>query len=510
MSGDRAIVLGGGVNGLVAAIRLARGGRKVVLFEAREVLGGLAAGDEFAPGFRHTGILHDASCFAPELAEELGLASHGLALVPRDDVLSPEAGGRGLVLSADADRTAQELAAHSPEDVARYREYRAFLDRIAPIARRLLSSPLPDPAGTDLGSLARLAKDGLAVRRLGRDTMFELLRLGPMCVADWLKEWFRSERLGCLLAGPALDFGFAGPWSPATNALLVRHEILSGLVPRGGPAALVRALEASARAAGVDIRTGAPVAGIIAAAGAARGVRLASGEEEPASVVLSTLDPKTTFLTLLPAGTLDPALVHRLEAYRSNGMTAKVHLAVAGTIEFASRPGERIRRARTGDSFDAVERQFDSAKYRQISPRPVLDVCVPSVESPELAPEGDSVVSVLVHWAPRDRAEGWSDGARDQLGNLVLAALAEHLPELPAAVREIDVLTPADLETRFGLAGGHLLQGEHGLDQLAARPTPELARHVTPIRGLLLGGDGAWPGGGLTGWPGALAASAVS
>jgi phytoene dehydrogenase-like protein len=510
MSAD-VLVLGAGVNGLTAAALLARRGRSVVVVERRAVAGGLAAGEEFAPGYRHVGLLHEAGEYRPALIRELELEKHGLrAGAAPEDVFAPQRVGSGLRLAHDPARAEEEIGRYSRRDAARYRAYRDFLGRLRPLAERLLAEVPPDPGRRDPAALARLAGDGWALRRLGADTMMDVLRLGPMCVADWLREWFETELLGALLAGPAVRFGFTGPWSPATNALLVRHEMLMGAAPEGGPAALARALESAARAAGAQLRLGAEARRIRVAGGQVLGVTLSDGEEIDAAAVLATCDPRTVFTSLLPPEVVGPRLRQRMEAWRAKGMTAKVHLAVSRPLRFACRPDLAVTRAFTGETLDGLERQFDFAKYRRCSERPVLDILVPTETDPSLAPAGGHVVSVLAHWTPRDLEGGWTDAARDRLGTAVLAALGEVAPDLPGSVVEIEVLTPADLEERYGLSGGHPLHGEHGLDQLLVRPAPECAGYGTPIGGLFLGGSGSWPGGGLTGRPGALAAAALA
>jgi phytoene dehydrogenase-like protein len=509
MSGG-VVVVGAGTNGLVAAARLAKRGRRVTVLERRSVAGGLAAGEEFARGYSHAGILHDTAGFRADLVRGLELERHGLELRPGPEpVFAPQRrGGPGLLLAHDPAEAESEIAAHSTEDAVAYRKYRAFLERLRPVGERLFASPPPDPGAADLGSLARIAGSGWALRRLGTDTLLEVLRLGPMAVADWLREWFRTELLGAVLAGPAVYHGFHGPWSPATNALLVRHELMATRAVRGGPAALAVALEKAVAAAGAEVRLGTAVDRIRVRGGRVVGVALAGGEEIDADAVIATCDPKTTF-GLLESGAASPGLHRRIDSYRQKGMTAKVHLAVNGPLRFACRPELEVERARTGETFDGIERAFDFAKYRRLSPRPVLDILVPTVADPSRAPEGRHVVSVLAHWAPRDLEAGWTDASRDALGTAILNALGEVAPELPGAVEEIEVLTPADLEERFGLAGGHLLHGDHGLDQLLARPAPECAAHATPVPGLFVGGSGSWPGGGITGAPGALAADRV-
>ncbi len=507
MSATDVLVLGGGLNGLVAAARLAKRGRKVLLLERRDTCGGLAAGAEFHPGHRTVGLLHDASEFRPSLISELSLEKHGLRLGDPYDVFAPLPGGRGLVLAHDPKRAREEIAAFSARDADAYVEYRRFLDRVGGFVRRLLESE--PPGGAD-PSLSDLAGTGWALRRLGRDAMMELLRIGPMCVADWLREWFETEAIGATLAQPALFPSFAGPWSPATNALLLRHEVLRGRSPRGGPAALAAAVESSARALGVEIRTGTHVSAVRVESGRVTGVETGAGETLDARTILATCDPRTLFLERVPRRDLPPALVRRLETYRMRGTTAKVHLALSEPPRWAARPGESFEVVRVGETFDDQERAFDPVKYGRLPDRPMLEVLVANEADPDAAPEGCATLSVMVHAVPLEvRGEGGADDARSRLRQVVLARLEEAAPGLSASVAAAEVLLPSDLAERTGIAGGHLYHGEMALEQWIARPGPECARYATPVAGLFLGGGGAWPGGGLTGLPGALAADRV-
>jgi phytoene dehydrogenase-like protein len=506
------VVIGAGHNGLVTAGVLARAGRKVLVLERRDVPGGLCAGEEFHPGFRTAGLLHDTAQIRLGLVEALRLDERGLELADVGATLVPEENGPGLVLSGDDDATAQELSRLSERDAARWRDYRAFVAAARVVIEPLLNEVPPDlmRIGTlEAGSLSTLMRSGLAMRRLGRAGMAELLRVPPMCVADWLNEFFEHDLVKGALAHAAIAGTWAGPWSPGTAANLLLHECTTTKSIRGGAAALVFALERAAREAGVEVRTGADVRAIRLEGGTATGVILAGGEEVAARVVAASCDPRTLFLDLIPPTILPFAFEHRVGVIRARGTTAKVHLALNRRLEFASRPGERIERARTGGSLDDLERAFDAVKYGRFSQRPLLDVYVPTVSSPGLAPEGSEVVSILAHFAPHDLAEGWTPAARERLGDAVVAELARHAPGVAASLLAREVLTPADIALRYRVSGGHIHHVEHALDQLVIRPTIETARYDTPVRNLFLCGSGAHPGGGVTGAPGALAAAAI-
>jgi phytoene dehydrogenase-like protein len=499
------VVIGAGPNGLAAAAYLAKAGRDVVVLERREIAGGVAAGEEFHPGYKTAGLLHDTTGLRPEVVEELELARHGLERTAGPPaVFAPEPNGPGLLLAHDPAEAAAEIRARSERDATRYAEWRAFLARTRSFATRVL-----DKAPPDAGSKREAAASAWALRRLGARTMREILRIGPMCVADWLGEWFETELLRCVLAGPSLDGAFLGPWSPGTNANLFRRESLVGAAVTRGPRALADALVRAAEARGATVRLGARVASIRVAAGRATGVTVDGGETIDARAILATCDPKSALLGLLGGSDLAPTVERRVAAWRSNGCTAKVHLALRGPLRFAGRPDLAAAFIRTGETLDDMERAFDAAKYQRFSPTPILDIHVPTIADPGLAPPGHHVVSILASFAPYDLDGGWTESRREELGDAVVAALARYAPSLPDAIVAREVLAPPDLEERYGLSGGHLFHGDHALDQLLVRPVPECARYATPIAGLWLGGSGSHPGGGITCGAGRLAAAAL-
>ena len=504
------VVIGAGHNGLVAACVLAKAGRRVLVLERRDVIGGMCAGEEFHRGYRTAGLLHDTGQIRIGLADALHLDEHGLELGPPESVLLAEADGAGVVLGGED--TSGSIARVSERDARRWEDYRAFVERARRVIEPLLNEIPPDLAARGLVAmpLAALARSAWAAHRLGRDELSELLRVPPMCVADWLNEWFEGDLLKVGLASAALVGTWAGPWSPGTAANLLLLECATTRSVRGGAAALVTALERASRALGVIVRTDAEVASIRLDAGVASGVVLAGGEEISAPVIAASCDPRTVFLNLLAAGTLPLVHERRAETIRARGTAAKVHLALSRRLEFASRPGERVERARVaGRTLDDLERSFDSVKYGRFSDAPILDVYVPTVTRPDFAPDGGEVVSILAHFAPHALAGGWTDSARERLGDAVVASLARVAPGAAASVVAREVLTPADIATRFGVTGGHIHHVEHALDQLVMRPTLATMRYATPVPGLFLCGSGSHPGGGVTGAPGALGAAAI-
>jgi phytoene dehydrogenase-like protein len=332
-----------------------------------------------------------------------------------------------------------------------------------------------------------------------------------MCVADFLNEQFATPLLVEGLAAPAVVGTFAGPWSAGTNTNLLLLEAAPARHVAGGPAALVTALERAARAAGAEIRTGAEVARIRVEGGRAVGVALVSGEEIDAAMVVATVDPKRAFLHLIAPGTLPIRIEEEFSRIRMRGTAAKLHLALSGPLELAARPGETFESIRIGGGHvDDLERAFDAAKYRTVSARPHLEIRVPTVADSDLAPPGHHVVSILASYAPHDVDGGWSEERRAALLESVLSTLEQHAPQVRELILAHELLTPADLESRYALTGGQLHHGEPALDQmLVLRPAPSAARYATSVPGLYLGGSGSHAGGGLTCTAGWLAAGAV-
>ena len=504
------IVIGAGHNGLTTAAMLAKSGRKVVVLERRLIVGGLAAREEFHPGFYTDGILHDASLFDEKVIRELGLSYHGLTMTDcPPPIFAPQREGPGLLLHHDPVLAKSEIEKHSAGDATRYVEYRAFLDRVRPFFNRLLRSIPPDVAAGGWRDQLALASTGLTLRRLGRKDMMEVLRIGPMCVADWLNEWFETQLLSCLLAGPALTCSSTGPWSPATNAMLLRHEMLSGRTATGGSSSITDALRVSCEQLGIDLHTNATVKEVRITGGVIEGVTLQDSESFDAPIVAASCDPKTLFCSLIDGRHIPARLEDRMTHLRTLGTTVKVHLALGKPLRFACRPDLEIQHARIAESFDEMERAFDSTKYRHCATSPILDIAIPSISNPTLAPKDHHVVSILAHFAPYDLDGSWGNDARESFGDLVVNRLASYAVDLNDAIIAREVLTPLDIETRYGLTGGHLHHAEHGLDQMITRPVPECARYGTPIRGLYLCGSGSHPGGGITGLPGSLAAKTI-
>jgi phytoene dehydrogenase-like protein len=506
-----AIVIGGGPNGLTAATLLAKAGRRVVILERRDQLGGVASSDEFHPGYRSAGLLHDTSSLRRWVVDKLELKKFGLEFHRHSTpVLIPQKEGPGYLHFREPDKAKHEISVRSKSDARNYKDFRRFIRRVSPTMRRVFDEFPPDLVGNGLRDLWQLGRKAASLRLLGKKDMMEVLRVAPMSVADWVEEWFDSEILRAAIAAPAVTHGYTGPWSPGTSFNLLLSETQAQPSVKGGPAALVRALASAATAAGVEIRTGSRVVRLNIVDSAVSGVTLDNGETLEASTVAASCHPQHLFLQLIPANLLSLDFEKEISCYRSRGTAAKVNLALSEYPTFNGRPDAEPMMIRTGTSINDLERAFDAVKYRDFSNEPMLEIYVPTLEDSSLAPPGHHVFSVLIHWVPYDLEGGWTDDAKVRLLETVLDNVSVYSSGLRNALVGVEVQTPVDLETEYGLTGGHLYQGEHAIDQMLSRPTHHCNRYSTPFAGLFLCGSGSHPGGGLTCAPGALAIEAIT
>ena len=510
------IIIGGGHNGLVAAASLAKAGQSALLLEARDVLGGAAATEEFFPGFKYDTGAHDAALFQDEIVESLSLKAHGLSFRQSPALIfAPQPDGSALTLWRDLERSAAEIAAFSERDAGRYAGFAGQVDRRSEQLRRMLLLTPPDLFDRKLGELMTWGRLGLGVRRQGDREMMEFLRLLPMAASDYLDEWFESDALKGAIGAPSVAGSSQGPRAVGT-ALMFFYLHICGLQGSrfvvGGIGRLSEALAAAARAKGADIRTSSPVERILIEDGRAAGVVLEDGAQIGANVVASSADPRRTFLELVGPQQLDPEFVRKVRNIIFRGTSAKVNLALSGLPEFngqskAEQLGGHIRIC---PSLEYLERAYDHAKYGRISAEPYLDIVIPSLEDASMAPDGQHVMSITMQFAPYALADGDWEQRREELGDLVVETLAHYAPNVRDLVLHRQVNTPLDLETTYGLTEGSIYQGQMGMDQLLVmRPVPGWSRYRTPIEGLYLCGAGSHPGGGVTGAPGYNAAREI-
>ncbi len=518
------VIVGGGPNGLVAACYLAKAGLKPVVLEKRDVVGGVAVTEEFAPGFKVSSVFHAAGPFLPSIVRDLGLDRHGLSFIQTEvRVFAPAPDGKSATLYGDAARTSRELEKLSAHDAKGYLSFQETLDHIGKVLAPLLTMTPPSIDDPSLSEMWGMLGVGRKFRALPRRDAFRLLRWGPMAVADLVAEFFETELLRATVAARGIYGAFAGPWSAGTSLGLILQAASDpnaagpATFVRGGMGALTQALAAAARGFGAEIRTGATVARIATQDGAATGVVLSTGEEVAARAVVSNADPKRTLLGLVDPVDLDPDFIHKISNYRTPGVLAKVHLALSGLPEFsalrsagAAASGALSGRIHIGPEIDYLERAYDAAKYGDFSPHPYCDVTIPTITDPSLAPAGKHVMSIAAQFAPYRLKNGDWKGKREALGDTVVDTIAAYAPNLKGLISHRQVLTPLDLEETYGLTGGNVLHGEPALDQLfTMRPLLGWAQYRTPVRGLYLCGSGTHPGGGVTGAPGANASREV-
>lgn len=524
--GQKVVLIGGGHNALVCAFYLAKGGFKPIVLEQRETVGGGATTEEFHPGFHASTLSHTLGPLREDVARDIPVEQFDCHVFrPDPRMFAPAPDGRAILFYNDAAKTAGGIARLSAKDAAQYTKFAEALQEVAEVFAQIaaLTPPAIDkPTPEDLWNLF---KTGRGVRALGKKRIFDLIRWGPMAVADFVAEYFETELLRAAIAARGI-FGTAmGPWSAgSTSVLLMRaaadaHPIGSAAFSRGGLGAFARSLEEAAKRAGAEIRTSARVQHVQMKDGAVAGVVLADGEEIAAEAVVSGVDPKRTFFRLLDPTQLDPTFAMRMKNFRMKGTVAKVHLALGELPSFpalaeAVAPDGFLQalsgRIHIGPEIDYLERAFDASKYGEISEHPYLDVTIPTILDEALAPGGKHVLSAYVQYAPFQLKEGDWNARRRELGETVVRTLAQYAPNLPGLIEGMQVITPLDLETEYGYTNGHVFHGELALDQLfTMRPVLDWARYKTPVRGLFLCGSGTHPGNGLTGANGANAAKEI-
>jgi len=511
-----AVIVGGGHNGLVNAAYLARAGRKVLVLERRHVLGGAAVTEEVFPGFQFSVCSYVVSLLRPEIIRDLDLPRHGLEILPLDGTFTP---GHGSYLwrMSDHARTRREIYRHSPLDAEAYDEYAKAMVDMARFVKPILSMVPPDPFAPDLEGAGKLFGMARRFQKLPRADQHNLVQLMTMSAADFLDQWFETDVLKATMSASGIIGTFLGVRSPGTAYVLLHHYMgeIDGAFrswgfSRGGTGAISLAIAGAAREAGVEIRTQAPIERIKVKGDRATGVVLAGGEEIDASLVVSSVDPHLTFLKLLEPGSLDESFLSEVRRYKLRGSSGKVNLALSGLPDFTCLPGPgaHLRGAISiSPSLEYMERAYDDAKYGDFSRRPYIDVVIPSLTDPSVAPPGKHVLSCFVQYAPYKLREGTWDEKREAFGDTVMNTLAEHAPNIKDLILHRQVLTPLDIERDFGLSEGNIFQGELSLEQLFfLRPVPGWARYRTPVRNLYMCGSATHPGGGIMGAPGRISA----
>ncbi len=512
------IVIGGGHNGLVTAAYLARAGRKVVVFEKRHVLGGAAVTEEIVPGFKFSVFSYVVSLLRPEIIRDLDLPRHGLEILPLDGTFTPMPSGDYLWRVNDHAKTRREIARHSKTDAEAYEEFGKEMVQMCRFVKPILGMVPPDPTSLDPRDLKKLLFLGRRFRSLSNEDRYNLVQLMTMSATDLLDEWFETDVLKATMSASGIIGTFLGVRSPGTAYVLLHHYMgeIDGAFrswgfSRGGTGAISNSIAGAAREAGAEIRTEAQIARILIRDGAVEGVVLDSGEEVRAPVVSSSLDPNLTFLKLIDARELPAEFIEDVRRYKYRGSSGKVNLALDALPEFTCLPGagRHLRGAMSiSPSVEYMERAYDQAKYGEFSQRPYIDMVIPSLTDPSVAPPGKHVLSCFVQYAPYKLKPGLNwDEQREAFGDTVVNTISEYAPNLKKIIIARQVLTPLDIERSIGLTEGNIFQGELSLEQLFfLRPVAGWARYRTPIRNLFMCGSATHPGGGIMGAPGRLAA----
>jgi len=522
-----AIVIGGGHNGLVCAAYLARAGRKTLVLERRPLVGGAAVTEQIFPGFKFSVFSYVVSLLRPEIIRDLELPRHGLQILPLESTVTPLDNGDYLAGWGDADETRRELERHSQRDAESAVLFGRLMHHMAMAVKPILAMVPPDPASLAPSDLRSLLKLGRHIRGLGAERFHALYKLMTMSSADYLDEWYDFDPLKATKSASGIIGTFLGPRSPGSAYVLLHHYMgeIDGAFrawgfQRGGTGGISEAIASAARSQGAEIRLDAAVDRVLTDSGRATGVALMNGDELRAPIVVSSLDPWRTFLQLVERKELPDDVVSALERYKFRGSSGKVNLALSGLPRFTclQRTGDadlEIRASRgaisISPSLEYLERAYDDAKYGEFSRNPYMDIVIPSMIDPGMAPPGQHVMSVFVQYAPYHLNGGWTDAKREAFGDTVVNTIAKYAPDIKSLIIGRQVLTPSDIERITGLSEGNIFAGELALHQLFfLRPTAHWAKYRTPIRGYWQCGSGTHPGGGIMGASGRLAALEIA
>jgi len=514
------IIIGGGHNGLINAAYLARAGKRVLVLEQRYLVGGATVTEQIHPGFNYSVMSYVVSLLRPEVIRDLNLPQHGLRILPLESTLSPLPSGDHLYRDGDHHRTMRDIARFSARDAEAYEEYAHQMFFMAKAVKYILGIIPPDPKSNrfrDLAGLLGLARHALG---LSESNLYMLSKLMTMSAADFVERWFESEPLKATLSASGIIGTYMGPRSPGTAYVLLHHymgeidgQFRAWGFAKGGTGAIADAIAGAAVSFGAKIRLNARVAEVLVKDGQAGGVVLENGEEIHSKIVVSSLDPKLTFLQLVDKRWLPEELLSAIRKFNIRGSSAKVNLSLDAAPDLACRPGFGRHLAGAisiSPNIDYIEKAYDDAKYGDYSRRPYIDIIIPSMIDPGMAPPGKHVMSCFVQYAPYRLREGTWEEKREALGDAVIDTLAEYIPNIKDIILHRQVVTPEDIEGMTGLSQGNIFQGELTLSQLFfMRPAAGYAQYRTPIKNYYQCGSGTHPGGGITGAPGRLAAGEI-
>ncbi len=517
-----AIVIGAGHNGLTCAAYLAKAGKKVLVLERRHLLGGAAVSEEVVPGFTFSVCSYVISLFRPHIIRELELAKHGLEILPLETSYSPHHDGPGLCRWADSEKSRREISRFSRKDAEKYPEFALDMQRVSMFARNIIDQKAPDPTSFNPSELWKLLKLGKQFRDFGPDFVHMHNKLLTMSSYDFLSEYFESDALKAPMSVSGIIGTFLGVRSPGSAYVLLHHYMgeIDGVFrswgfAKGGTGALSNAIGRAAAAHGAEIHVNAGVEKINLKNGRATGVVLENGDEIAADCVVSGCDPFRTLFGFVGEDNLEPDFAEGLKQFRMRGSSGKVNMALSRLPTF--KDGREGTAHLRGDiaiapSVRYLEKAYDQAKYGEFSERPYLNIVIPSLVDPSVAPPGKHVMSCFVQYAPYHIKEGPSHWPklRDKFAKTVIDTIEEFAPDIRDCIEHVQALTPWDLEQDYGLTEGNIFHGELSLEQLLfLRPTAGWAKYKTPIKGLWMCASGSHPGGGIMGAPGELAAKTM-
>jgi len=516
------IIIGGGVNGLVAAAYLAKADRKVLLLEKKDILGGIAVTEEFFPGNKFSSLVDGIGYLSPRVSSDLKLAQHGLEIIAVDPVIcSLQPSGEHLIISQDVSATADNIAKFSTADARAYPTFVEMLGKISAVVEGIMQMTPPDLPEIGLKNLADLRPLLKPVRRIGRKDFMQVLRVLPMPVADLLNEWFESEIIKGGIAASALLNSSLGPQEAGTVYTFLYNWGVSnnGLFRSsgnfvGGMGALSQALVNAAESLGVEIQANAHVERIMVSNGIASGIELNNGDRYLANSVVSSANMNTTFLNLVDPYFLDQTFVRHLTNIKYRGTTARVHFVLEELPRFKGSNGNNrdllSGHIQISPTLTYLQKAYDPVKYGRFSEDPYLDIFIPTITDPALSSDGAQLMSVTVKYMPYHLREGDWDSLREDLAQLVIKKIAEYAPGFETLVKHHKVITPLDLESEYDLPEGNYVHGEMTLDQFMwMRPITGYGQYRSPIKNLYLCGAATHPGGGITGINGRNAAREI-
>ena len=509
-----AIIIGAGHNALVAAAYLARAGRKVLVLERRGVVGGCVVTEEIWPGFKVSTASYVNSLFRPEIIRDLELKRHGFVMLPRSpSSFTPLPDGRYLLMGPDKEMTRREVSKFSKRDAENLPKFEAMLERIAGFLEPMLMQTPPNPWSLAPRNLAEIAKIAWNFRKLGTDAK-QAIEILTGAANPILDRWFESEEVKTTISTDAIIGAFATPSMPGTAYVLFHHVMgecdgvrgVWGYV-RGGMGALSNAIASAAKERSAEIKVNAPVARILVNAGRAVGVALADGSEYRADKVVSGVDANVTFLRLMDAKDLPAEFVEAVKHLDYSSASCKINIALSDVPNFSCLPGKGVGPQHHGTIHISptrayIERAYDRAKYGYISEDPVIEATIPSSLDDTIAPKGKHAMSMFTQYFPYKLASdaGTLEENKKRYAERCIDIMTEYAPNFRQSVLDYQVLSPADLESCFGLTGGNIMQGAMSLSSLGfMRPLPGYADYRTPIKGLYLCGAATHPGGGVMG-----------